>query len=128
MIKKFFIALAIVLLPVLAQAQTVCANPCTVAIGEPFTVAADHNGVGATEYRLYISNSLVLTVPASSLANGVVRFPIPAGMPATVPVGTYSVQAASFDGTAEARSTAIQLIVAPKPALVAPSNTRVTKP
>lgn len=69
-----------------AQAQTsnVCTvSPCPVQTNKPFVAAADHDGVDTADYRLYVNGSIALTLPVSSLANGVIQFAV------TLPRGTF---------------------------------------
>ena len=67
------IVLAAVLYGFVSYSQTL--GPNEVFVNQPFRIAADHNGVDTTSYELRQGTTLVSTVPASALANGVITFP-----------------------------------------------------
>lgn len=81
--KLISIAFAVsLLLPSLAQAQTVCQSPCTLKPGQPYSLAFDWNGldnstppqpVTATGFQFYVNNAKSGSpILASQLVNGTV--------------------------------------------------------
>ena len=109
-----------------AQAQTVCTvSPCTVRVGQAFSVRVDHDGLNLTNggFRLYDGTAVVATQTPAGLVSGVVTF----ARPAPTVVGTHVFQVASYNDGGEARSTTITVSVVVN-APSAPTNIRITLP
>ena len=118
-----FVAL-LVLSAIPAQAQTVCSADCVVLRNEPFSVAANHNGVDTDTYKLTFNGNVIQTQPVSALVNGVITFPLPQGHPTA---GTYQVivTAVNVDidnSTAETPSVALTLTVRNRRAAPGPTG------
>jgi hypothetical protein len=93
-----------------------------VGINRPFTVAADHNGVDTTGYRIYLDNSSTpaADIPVSQRVGGVITSPA-----LTVTArGTHTVQVAAYNQDGEARSAALTFVAQGTPP-TAPAGLRV---
>lgn len=120
--------LVLIAAPAFAQSETV-------RIGEPFSVVADHDGVNTSEYLIEtLAPGLTAPVitdrrPVSALVNGAITFSLPAGLPATAPVGTYQVQIVAVGPNGTARSPILQFVVEPAASTpVAPGMPRILRP
>lgn len=98
------------LLVVLVAAPTAAqsAHP----LNTPLTAVFTHTGQGTDGYRLYLDGKQVAEQPASTLANGEVRLPIPA----IATAGTHSLEASAFNAAGETRSPAMAFFVGAPPA------------
>ena len=55
------------------QAQTTCAAPCTLTVGQTFTLTATHDGKDTTGYRVYLDGTNVGSdVSLTALSSGAV--------------------------------------------------------
>ena len=129
--KKFLITLALVLLPTLSYAQTVCPSPCSVTQGEAFTFAVDHDGLNVTSYNLYVNSALVGSLTTAPVA-GTVSFIFPGSSTVGTTPGTYTLEATAVGPNGESpKSPSVQVLIVaatPTPTLpVAPSNPRIIK-
>jgi hypothetical protein len=110
--------LALLLLPSSASAQ-LAANE--VYVNTPFKIAANHDGVETTEYRLTRGEVLVATLPRTALAGGVIAFDQP-GLAA----GTYTfVVEAKGDGGQTPSAPFVVVVKVVPAAPVAPTGLRL---
>jgi flagellar hook assembly protein FlgD len=87
----------------------------------PFTVQADHDGVGAEVYELHQNNVVVATKPVADLVGGVISFPFATGLPA----GNYTFEICAKNSSQELKSAPIvQVVIVAITA--APSNIRIS--
>jgi hypothetical protein len=119
-----YVVLAVVALsvaPSLAHAQTVCSSPCTLTLGAAYSVAADHDGLNTTGYRVYVDGVKVGNdVPLSQLASGAVTI---SGLVAPGR-GQHSLQVAAFNEDWETKSDPFVFTVKKQPP-GKPGNTRI---
>lgn len=93
--------------------------------GSTFKIAADHDGLNTTEYRLYRNGALSVTLPRTSLASGVIAF----DQPSTLAAGSYVYYVeAKGDGGVAASVTYTVVIKALPPKPNAPTLPRLIRP
>lgn len=115
------VALVLLALPSTASAQ-LASNE--VYVNTPFKIAANHDGVNTTDYRLYRNTVLVNSVAVTALVAGVVTIDSP-GLSA----GTYAFQVEAKGDGGAAKSTVYSVVVKALPAApVAPSGLRLIVP
>ena len=117
--KNLFVAL-VVLVALLSGPSAFAAE--TVAAGQPFSVAADHDGIETTSYKLYVNGVAVDTKDVTQLQSGVITFARPAAQ-----AGTYVFYIEAIGpGGAQASSTLTVTVQPPTPGKPgAPRNLRV---
>jgi len=88
-------------------AQTACPSPCTVDVGQAFTVTASHGGQNTTGYRIYVDGVKVGSdLPFSQLSSGTVTV---AALVAPAR-GTHTIQLAAFNADKETKSDPFTMI------------------
>jgi hypothetical protein len=111
------------------SAQTVCPAPCTLYVGQAFTLQADdpQPTSNVDGYRLYDGATVLRDVPTATARVGtVVSFVFASGFPAT---GTHNFQVSAYNVAGETKSTpplAATVLVLPAVPL-APVNPRIVK-
>lgn len=108
----------------------------TIRLGEPFILVADHDGANTTAFQVETlppnASAPVITEtrPVSELANGMIQFPFPQGLPANMPIGTYQVRILAVGPNGAGHSAILQLVVVagPNPIPIDPANIRIIRP
>lgn len=104
-------------------AQTLCGNPCNMAVGQTYSVQFDTGpSVGATGFRLYQNGVQVGTdIALAAVQSGTVTVtPLVAGAR-----GTYALQVSAFNEDGEGVKSAPLTLTVRKPLPGAPTNLRV---
>jgi hypothetical protein len=117
--KTILGAVVVCLLATSAQAQTAYPKQ-DVNTGMVIGLEADHNGVNATGYKVYVDGALLSTLPASArTAAGVVPFSVPA-----MTRGVHLVEFSAFNLDTESDRAGVEATAkTPKPAT--PQNLRI---
>jgi hypothetical protein len=121
-VRILIASLGFVLYALPLSAQTVCPNPCSLTIGQSFSVQADVTpGPNLDGFRVYLDNvKQGADLPVTALQNGVVTIPS-----LTAPArGTHTIQIASFNADGESRSDPLTFSVR-LPAPAKPGNLRI---
>lgn len=120
LVRLVLVAAVLALLPSIASAQ-LASNE--VYANTAFQIAANHDGVNTTEYRLTRNGAAVGTQPRSALAGGVIAFNQPG-----LAVGSYTfVVTAVGDGGSTPSDPYVVVVVVVPSAPAKPSQLRVVR-
>ena len=93
--RSVCIAVGLIGLASIVQAQTVCTANCVVLRDEPFSVAATHDAVETDGYRVRFNGTLVADQPAAAVwTGGTVTVPFTTGW---TTAGTYAVTMSAYN-------------------------------